>query len=85
MEVLGVDLVAQEQPGIAATVARLLARSAGVQPAHVRWQFAGEPTFDNQIATLQLTGRRAHLTIEKTRPEDWATPRLHQTLSRTVA
>jgi hypothetical protein len=26
------------------------------------------------IATLHLTGRRAHLTIEKTRPEDWANP-----------
>ena len=69
----------------AAAVARLLARSAGVQPAAVRWEFAGEPTFDNQIATLHLTGRGAHLTIEKTRPEDWATPQLHQTLSRTIA
>ncbi len=69
----------------AAAVARLLARSAGVQPAAVRWEFAGEPTFDNQIATLHLTGRGAHLTIEKTRPEAWATPQLHQTLSRTIA
>jgi hypothetical protein len=69
----------------AATVARLLARSAGVRPANVHWEFAGRPTFDNQVATLHLTGRRAHLTIEKTRPEDWATPRLHQTLSRAIA
>jgi hypothetical protein len=51
----------------------------------VRWQFAGEPTFDNQIATLPLTGRGAQLRIEKTRPEDWATPRLHQTLARPIA
>lgn len=51
----------------------------------MRWEFAGEPTFDNQIATLHLTGRGAHLTIEKTHPEDWATPQLHQTLSRTIA
>ena len=69
----------------AAAVARLLARSAGVRPAAVRWEFTGEPTFDNQIAILDLTGRGANLTIEKTRPEDWATPRLHQTLSRTIA
>ncbi|MGZ6693023.1 MAG: alkaline phosphatase D family protein [Solirubrobacteraceae bacterium] len=69
----------------AATVARLLARSARVRPAAVRWEFTGGPTFDNQIASLDLTGRGAHLTIEKTRPEDWATPRLHQTLSRTIA
>ena len=53
--------------------------------AQVRWEFAGEPTFDNQIATLHLTGRSAHLTIEKTRPEEWATPRLHQTLTRNIA
>jgi hypothetical protein len=69
----------------AAAVARLLARSAGVRPAAVRWEFAGKPTFDNQIATVNITGRSAHLTIERTRPEDWATPRLHQTLSRTIA
>ena len=69
----------------AAAVARLLARSAGVRPAAVRWGFTGEPTFDNQIASLDLAGRGANLTIEKTRPEDWATPRLHQTLSRTIA
>jgi hypothetical protein len=69
----------------AAAVARLLARSAGVRPAAVRWEFAGKPTFDNQVATLHMTGRGAHLTIEKTRPEDWATPQLHQTLSRTIA
>ena len=69
----------------AAAVARLLARSAGVRPAAVRWQFTGKPTFDNQVAILDLTGRRAHLAIERTRAEDWATPQLHQTLSRTIA
>jgi hypothetical protein len=58
---------------------------AGVRPAAVRWEFVGEPTFDNQVAILDLTGRGAHLTIERTRPEDWATPRLHRTLSRTIA
>jgi hypothetical protein len=69
----------------AAAIARLLARSAGVRPAAVRWEFTGEPTFDNQVAILDLTGRGAHLAIERTRAEDWATPRLHQTLSRTIA
>jgi len=69
----------------AAAVARLLARSAGVRPPRVRWEFVGGPTFDNQIAILDLTGRGAHLTVEKTRPEDWAAPRLHRTLSRTIA
>jgi PhoD-like phosphatase len=69
----------------AAAIARLLARSAGVRPAAVRWEFTGKPTFDNQVAILDLTGRGAHLAIERTRAEDWATPRLHQTLSRTIA
>jgi hypothetical protein len=45
----------------------------------------GKPTFDNQVAILDLTGRDAHLTIERTSPEDWATPRLHRTLSQTIA
>jgi hypothetical protein len=39
----------------------------------------------DQIATLGLSGRTAHLTIERTRPGDWATPPLHQTLSQTIA
>jgi PhoD-like phosphatase len=69
----------------AAAIARLLARSAGVRPAAVRWEFTGKPTFDNQVAILDLTGRGAHLAIERTRAEDWATPRLHRTLSRTIA
>jgi hypothetical protein len=69
----------------AAAIARLLSRSAGVRPAAVRWEFTGKPTFDNQVAILDLTGRGAHLAIERTRAEDWATPRLHQTLSRTIA
>ena len=46
----------------AAAVARLLARSAGVRPAALRWEFAGKATFENQIATLHLTGRDAHQT-----------------------
>ena len=69
----------------AAVVARLLARGAGVHPAAVRWQFAGKPTFENQIATLQLTGRGALPHDRKDSPEDWATPRLHQTLTRRIA
>ena len=65
-------------------VARWLARRAGVPPAGVQWEFTGDPTFDNQVGILDFDGRRAHLRIQKTRPEDWQDPQLHETLSRTI-
>jgi hypothetical protein len=51
----------------------------------MRWSFAQEPTFDNQIARLDLRGREARLCIEKTLPEDWEAPRLHTSLSLGIA
>jgi hypothetical protein len=50
----------------------------------VRWRFPEDPTFDNQIGTLELDGRRARLQIEKTRAEDWEAPRLHVSLDRVI-
>jgi hypothetical protein len=64
-----------------AAVARRLSRAAGVAPGSMRWTFAQEPTFDNQIARLDLCGRNAYLLIEKTIPADWQSPRLHPSLS----
>jgi len=52
-------------------LARAMARSAGVPESPMRWSFAQEPTFDNQVARLDLCGREAGLLIEKTVPEDW--------------
>ncbi len=68
----------------AAAVARRMARAAGVEPTPLSWAFAAEPTFDNQVAELRLDGRDAHLRIEKTVPEDWAHPRLHESLSISI-
>jgi len=65
--------------------ARRVARAAGVQPSPMQWAFAQEPTFDNQIARLDLCGRDAQLRIEKTLPEDWEAPRLHTSLSLGIA
>jgi hypothetical protein len=48
--------------------ARLLGRAAGVPDPPVRWRFVESPTFDNQVATLELDGRRATLRIERTSP-----------------
>ncbi|MEY2514765.1 MAG: hypothetical protein QOJ89_2123 [bacterium] len=68
-----------------AAIARGLARSAGVRPVPMRWTFAQEPTFDNQVARLDLRGRDAELRIEKTVPRDWQEPKLHCVLSLGIA
>ena len=65
--------------------ARGLARAARVGPLPMRWTFVQDPTFDNQIARLDLRGREAQLLIEKTIPADWRTPRLHPILSLGIA
>jgi hypothetical protein len=68
----------------ATVAARFLARRAGVPSAHIEWDFVEEPTFDNQVGLLDIDGRHAHLRIQKTRPEDWDDPQLHETLSRPI-
>ena len=51
----------------AARMLRELAASAGVEPPSVRWRYVhDEPWFDNQVATLELDGRHARMTLEKT-------------------
>ncbi len=62
-----------------------MADKAGVRPAPLRWAFAQPPTFDNQIAELQVNGRSATIRIEKTLPEDWEAPRLHDSLALTLS
>ncbi len=63
---------------------RRMARAAGVAPAPLRWAFSAEPTFDNQVAELRLEGREALLRVERTKPEDWAAPKLHLSLSAAI-
>ena len=57
-------------------------RAAGADPLDLR---PASPRFDNQIARLDLRGREARLSIEKTVPEDWQAPRLHPIVSLDVA
>jgi len=52
------------RPGIA--LARRLARAAGAREPEIRWRFVEGPFFDNQVATIELHGRRAGMTLEKT-------------------
>ncbi len=47
-------------------LARGLSRSAGVESEPVRWRPVGDsPWFDNQVATLELRGRRSDFRLEK--------------------
>ena len=47
-------------------LARALSRGAGVESEPVRWRSVGDsPWFDNQVATLELRGRRSDFKLEK--------------------
>ena len=52
------------------SIARLLARLAGIRPTGARWRTVAGPTFHNSIAVLQLDERDATLTISRSCPED---------------
>jgi hypothetical protein len=47
-------------------LARALARSAGVDDPEVRWRVEQQPTWRNQLAWLEIDGRRLAITIETT-------------------
>ncbi len=67
---------------VLARALRRLAHAVGVSDPEAGWRFVQPPTFDNQIATLRFDGRRASLTIERTRPGDGDAPGLEATLDR---
>src|SRR5262249_20574101 len=55
----------------AGAVARALARAAKVPDPEVGWRLAHErPWFDNQVAMLELEGRRARFVLEKATPDE---------------
>ncbi len=62
-----------------------LARAADVPDPPIRWRLTGGgPWFDNQVATLSIDGRRLHLRIERSVPEDGGA-RLQTVLERRLA
>jgi hypothetical protein len=69
----------------ARALARALARLVGVEDPPIRWRLTARPTFDNQIALLDLDGRRAHLRIQRTEPTDGEAPALETVLDRRLA
>jgi hypothetical protein len=52
------------RPGVA--MGRALAKTAGARNPDIRWRFVEGPFFDNQVATIEVAGRRAELKLEKT-------------------
>ena len=44
------------------------ARLAGVPRETIRWRGAGGPVFENNLATLELDGRRAEVLVERALP-----------------
>jgi hypothetical protein len=64
---------------------RLLARSAGVKDAPIRWRLCQPPTFDNQFGTLEIEGRHARVRIERTVPDSWPQAETKATLERQLA
>jgi hypothetical protein len=70
---------------VAHVIGRALARTAGVRDPDLRWRFVKRPWFDNQIATLVLRDREAHLRIERTVPDEWEQPKLHECLDHRLA
>jgi hypothetical protein len=68
------------------SVARTLARTAGVADPDVDWRLVGDgPWFDNQFATLRVDGRRIGMRLEKAVPRDAASARLEKVLDRGLA
>ncbi len=65
---------------------RALARAAGVKPAEIDWSLTHPaPWFNNQIAALEITGRRARMRLDKTVSGGGSTPRLETVFERELA
>jgi hypothetical protein len=71
----------------AGRIARALAHRAGVRDPDVQWRLAHEkPWFNNQVASLELDGRRATFVLEKAiPPEDGkGEPKLERVFERPI-
>jgi hypothetical protein len=51
---------------VVGSLARAVARSAGVDDPEVRWRVEQQPTWRNQLGWLEIDGRRLAITIETT-------------------
>ena len=63
-------------------LAKRLAESAGAYEAPMTWEECAGPSFDNQIATIDMDGREARITIERAVGHPAEPPRLEAWLER---
>jgi hypothetical protein len=57
-------------------IARALARMAGVKRSPLDWRIVHDPTYDNQVASLELRPDHAEIHVETTVGSDWRDPDL---------
>jgi hypothetical protein len=70
----------------AAWVTRAIARLAGVRAPAINWRMTGDgPWFDNQVATLNIDGRRIDMRLDKAVPVDEHNARLECVLEQQLA
>jgi len=64
---------------------RALARAAGVREESLGWTIEEGPWFDNQVATLELDGRRGWMVLDKTVNPPDGPPRLERVMRRQLS
>jgi len=70
---------------VSAAIGAGLARAAGVAPEPLTWEVTDGPWFDNQVATLELAGRRCSFVLDRARGHADGDPRLERVTSRVLA
>jgi hypothetical protein len=85
-------LDSRERRGIRAAMSRpaervgeALARAAGVPEEPVTWSIEEGPWFDNQVATIELDGRRAWMALDKVLDPPDGPPRLERVMRRQLS
>ena len=74
--------IATGHSGLAARLARRLARAAGVPKLPLGWRIVERPAYANQIATLTLDGDRSSVRVEAVVDGEWREPRLETAFAR---
>ena len=78
----------QARLGVSRPLARIAARiaaAAGVPEPPLDWDVEAGPFFDNQVATLDIDGRRAHVRIQRTTDGGWRRATLTESLHLRLA
>ena len=70
---------------VAERVGSVLARAAGVEDEPVTWRVTDGPWFDNQVAILDVDGRRVTFRLERVVAADDGSPKLEGVAARPLA